>query len=245
MAFCTASTGMTLELDSPEHHQNASYHLDFSGPAIKCTSADEAYINNLTYRYGVKPYTQDKTLYFSWVRTSALDPEPQEGSIESLDSYSTDGARLYVMTNEGSWNVTRTYNGATLTPYRQVNITECMLFNATYSVDYHFAYPSQSREASVSNWMNPVAMLSRSEQDGYYDENATAHHILSYAAVMDAFGQMMVGQAKRDKYSTEKVTSTIWKLVPIDWKDGAAVARGLEELFQNITLSLLSDNALM
>jgi hypothetical protein len=249
LAYRTASTGVTISLDSPGHNQNASYHLDFDGPAIKCASANDDLINNLTYRYGVKPYTRDRTLFISWVPQGLLAPEPNDDSVETLDMYSEDGSRIYVMTNEGHWNVTRRYNESTSsgegTPYRQVNITECVLYNATYSIDYHFAYPSQTREASISDWVNPVAMVPRSEQIGYYHENITVHHTMSYGTVMDAFGQMLVGEAKVDRYDTQSVTSTIWKLVPIDWEDGQSVAQGLEELFQNIALSLLSDDALM
>jgi hypothetical protein len=249
LAYRTASTGMTISLDSPGHNQNDSYHLDFDGPAIKCAPANDDLINNLTYRYGVKPYTRDRTLFISWVPQGLLAPEPTDASVKTLDMYSKDGSRIYVMTNEGNWDVTRRYNESTDstegTPYRQVNITECILYNATYSIDYHFAYPSQTREASVSDWINPVAMMSRSEHVGYYGHNLTVQHTLSYGTVMDAFGQMLVGDAKVDKYDTQRVSSTIWKLVPFDWKDRQSVTQGLEGLFQNITLSLLSEDALM
>ena len=245
LAFRTTSTGETIDIDSPGHYQNASYHLDFSGPAIKCTPADEEFLNNLTYRYGAGSGRMIITRFFSWVPTLSLDPLPSEDATASLDLASEDAARIFVLTNEGDWNVTRTYNGSSHRRYRQVNVTECLLYNATYDVDYRFQYPSQTRNASVSGWLNPVAMLSREDQDGYYIDNATTHHMLSYAAVMDAFGQLLVGQAKKDKYAVETVTSTIWKLSPFNWEDGESVAQGLEELFQNITLSLLSDDALM
>ena len=245
LAFRTAATGETIELDSPGQYQNASYHLDFSGPAVKCASAGENVIDDLTYRYGVKGDTMIKTRFLSWIGAYYPDTDLEDGFITFLDSTSEDAARLYVMTNEGGWNVTRTYNGSSYSRRRQVNITECLLYNATYRVDYRFEYPSQTQNAEGSDWLNPVAMLSHQEQKGVYGDNATVHQTLSYAAVMDAFGQMLVGQAKKDKYAVETVTSTIWKLSPISWKDGTLVAQGLEELFQNITLSLLSDDALM
>jgi len=245
LAFRTASTGETIELNSPGHYQNASYHLEFSGPAIKCAPANDEVLNNLTYSYGVRSGRMIITRFLSWVPLSSLDTGPSEDSTASLDLASEDAARIFVLTNEGDWHVTRTYNGSDDRRYRQVNVTECLLYNATYDVDYRFQYPSQTRNASVSNWLNPVAMLSRQDQKGIYDENATTHHMLSYAAVMDAFGQLLVGQAKKDKYAVETVTSTIWKLSPFNWEDGPSVAEGLEQLFQNTTLSLLSDDALM
>jgi hypothetical protein len=245
LAFRTASTGETIELDSPGHYQNASYHLDFNGPAVKRASAGEEVLNDLTYRYGVKSGTMIKTRFLSWIGAYSPEIDLEDGSITFLDSTSEDAARIFVMTSEGFWNVTRTYNGSIYAHRRQVNVTKCLLYNATYNVDYRFEYPSQTRNASVSDWLNPVAMVPRQEQKGVYSENTTVHQTLSYAAVMVAFGQMVVGQAKKDKYAVETVTSTIWKFSPIRWTDETLVARGLEELFQNITPSLLSDDALM
>ena len=244
LAFRTASTRETIELDSPGHYQNVSYHLDFRGPAVKCASASEDFLYNYTYQYGVKADTMIKMRYLSWTDI-LVETAPEDEAIRFPGTSPEDAAlysRVYVMTNEGSWNVTRTYNGTESLRYRQVNVTECLLYNATYNVDYRFEYPIQTQHASVSDWLNPVTRLSTREQRG---RNLTVQETLSYKAVMDAFTQMLVGKAKKDKYRVEEVTSTIWKLSPIGWKDGVAVARGLEELFQNITLGLLSDDALM
>lgn len=244
LAFRTASTGEMIALDSPGHYPNFSYHLDFRGPAVKCASASEEFLYNLTYQYGVKADTMIKMRFLAWTNT-LLETPPEDEAIRFPGTSPKDArlySRVYVMTNEGSWNVTRTYNGTEHRRYRQVNVTECFLYNASYSVDYRFEYPSQSQYASVSDWLNPVTSLSNREQRG---DNLTVQEILSYATVMDSFTQMLVGEAKKDKYRVEKVTSTIWKLCPIGWKDGVVVAQGLEELFQNITLGLLSDDALM
>lgn len=211
---------------------------------MKCASASEEFLYNLTYQYGVKADTMIKYRFLSWTDT-LLETPPEDEVIRFPGTRPEDArlySRVYVMTNEGSWNVTRTYNGTESLRYRQVNVTECLLYNASYSVDFRFEYPSQTRNASVSDWLNPVVSLSNREQRG---DNLTVQETLSYAAVMDAFTQMLVGEARKDKYRVEKVTSTIWKLSPIGWKDGAAVVHGLEELFQNITLGLLSDDALM
>lgn len=42
-----------------------------------------------------------------------------------------------------------------------------------------------------------------------------------------------------------RASRTSWKIIDIDWPDGQAVIRDLEQVFQNITLSLLSDDGLM
>lgn len=258
LAYRTASTGLPISMSSPENYQNASYHLGFHGPAIKCGPANETFIHNLTHDFGLEKYQRDMTLFLSWVGPSipSADYEP---SVAALDTISSDGARIYVMNNQGNWNVTRTYDshialdGSQQTKtHRQVNVTECVLFNATYSVDYQFAYPDQTRQASVSSWNNPIALQSSYIQTkgyvqstGEYGDSTIADQTFSYGSVMDAFGQMLVGEVTRDRYNTQRVTSTIWKLVSIDWKDSRAVIQDLESLFQNITLSLLSDDALM
>ncbi|GAB7332768.1 hypothetical protein MBLNU13_g04501t3 [Cladosporium sp. NU13] len=206
LAFRTASTGETIELDSPGHYQNVSYHLDFRGPAVKFASAREELLYNLTYQYVVKSDTMIKYWFLSWT-DAPLETPPNDEAIRFPDS----------------WNVTRTYNGTDSWRYRQVNVTKCLLYNASYSVDYRFEYPSQSQYASVSDWLNPVVSLSNQEQRG---DNLTVQGTLSYAAVMDAFTQVLVGEARKDEYPKERVTSTI-------------------QLFQNITLGLLSDDALI
>jgi hypothetical protein len=243
LVYRAVSTGTTISLGPPGGYQNSSYHLDFDGPALKCAPANETYIDGLTYRYGNRADTMVFTSFLAWTRPGLPDTELIS---RELDISSDEISGLYVMTNKGFWNVSRTYNGtAGKGSYRQVNVTQCVLYNATYSVDYQFAYPEQSMKASISDWINPVDYPLYSSNPYAYEDNATANSILSYHIVMGAFTQMVSGKATTDKYRSQQITSTIWKLAHIDWGVGPAVADGLEGIFQNITLSLLSDDALM
>lgn len=116
LAFRTASTGKTIELDSPGHYQNVSYHLDFNGPAVKCTSASKEFLYNLTYQYGVKYDTMIKYRFLSRTHTP-LETSPEAEAIRFPGTSPEDTrlySRVYVMTNEGAWNVTRTYKARIL-----------------------------------------------------------------------------------------------------------------------------------
>lgn len=69
--------------------------------------------------------------------------------------------------------------------------------------------------------------------------------VSSYAVIMDAFGKIVVGSSVYNRYDTGTAFSTVSKILPIDWSSGEAVATYMEQLFQNITLSMLSDDGLM
>ena len=99
LAFRTASTGETIELDSPGHYQNVSYHLDFNGPAVKCTSASEEFLYNLTYQYGVKSDTMIKYRFLSWTHT-LLETPPEDEAIRfpgTSPEYTELYSRVYIM----------------------------------------------------------------------------------------------------------------------------------------------------
>jgi hypothetical protein len=63
-------------------------------------------------------------------------------------------------------------------------------------------------------------------------------------AMMSAFDNLLVGTASIDVTGRD-IQLTRWDLVTVDWSRAEAVQRGLESLFQNFTLSLLSDPGLM
>jgi hypothetical protein len=122
--------------------------------------------------------------------------------------------------------------------YRKVIVTECLLYNATYSVDFAFQFPGQSRDLRIVNWLNPVATMTRSNPD-------TEPAVMSYTAIMDAFGKMLGGTSTKSRFGDQKTYLTSANVLDVDWSSGEAVARDLEQMFQNITLSLLSDDRLM
>lgn len=262
LAYQVASSGQPVSLHST--FANETYHIDFDGPAVRCTSANESLITNLTEIYGITALHMRSadTRFMSWTPTGGFGTQ---GSGQSLDYTSRDASRIFVMTNTGFWNKTRV-DIRKVYPPRQVNVTECLLFNASYSVDFTFQYPNQTREVSISRFNNGIPLYDvmhpgqdRRRQDGevghdtpdgpvinsFLRLNATEAQAASYGTVMDVFGTLLVGHAYTDRYNGKGNHYTSWEIINIDWSDGEAVQRSLEQLFQNITLSILSDDSLM
>ena len=68
----------------------------------------------------------------------------------------------------------------------------------------------------------------------------------AYSSIMQAFGKLLVGYASSNTYTVSTVsTYTSWDMMNINWAEGPAVQSGLESLFQNLTLSLLSNDDFM
>jgi hypothetical protein len=259
LAFNTASGARPVALSST--FPNQTYHIQFSGPAVRCSGANDSLVANLTATYG-DPLNAggsgNRDKYLSWVpgNEDALGSSYVD-QFQTLDQTSIDVARVFVMSNFGFWEVSRlTYdlnytttlvNGtnSTYLEQRQVNVTECKLYNATYDVDFQFEYPEQTHNISISAWLNPVAAASQYVPVYDVSNNATGAEILSYSAMMDAFGRMLVGRASESHYSIGIPQYTSYGIMDINWEDGVAVQRGLEQLFQNFTLSTMSDSGLI
>lgn len=121
-------------------------------------------------------------------------------------------------------------------------MTECDLGNASYSVDFNFKYPELKHSVHMTEWVNMVMAYTPSRELVDAEENS----ILSYCAVMDAFGKTLVGRSlHNNRYSGTSESFTSRSMMKIDLDREEPVRTGLEQLFQNITLSLLSDGGLM
>jgi hypothetical protein len=243
LAYYAGASGQPVPLKST--FPNETYHLFFQGPAIKCTSANDSLVNNITLNYGKIASgfggSPDTIEFISWAAGSELSRVMSNQRTETLDMTSTDAARLFVMTNTGHWSKTRNCTRGEFTfQYTQVNVTECLLYNATYSVEFIFEYPGQRRELQITDWLNPVATITQS-----LPNPETEPAIVSYTAIMDALGKMLVGSSIQSHYGPNTAYLTSSNILNIDWSSGEAVVTGLEQLFQNITLSLLSDEGLM
>jgi len=242
LAYHAGASSQPVPLEST--FANETYHLDFEGPAVKCMSANDSVVYNITIDHGtvLQASSGNPVELLSWVAGDVPSEVVREKGAHTLDMTSADAARLFVMTNTGNWSETlgADSNGMPY-QYRKVNVTECLLYNATYSVHFAFKFPGQSRDLRIVNWLNPVATITDLTRPNPDTEPA----VVSYTAIMDAFGKMLVGTSTKSHYGADKAYLTSSKILNIDWSSGDAVARGLEQLFQNITLSLLSDEGLM
>jgi hypothetical protein len=247
LAYNTAAAGQPVALLSES--QNETYSLTFDGPAVKCASAAESLIRNVSLDYNTAALGGVAFQYVSWVpgqeraasELGGLHPPSFDTTLD--ERYRGNVASIFIMTNTGYWNKTIPYQlSDNVTDHTMVlNVTECQLYNATYEVEFTFQYPNQTRQVSISKWLNPVPPPTWEFGYNYQSSNATASSWLSYLCMMQAFGKLLVGYSSNSQYDQASHASySSWQIMDIDWSRGPAVQSGLESLFQNFTLSMLS-----
>ena len=240
MAFQVATSGRPVPVDPS--FLNSTYKIEFDGPAMRCASANDSIIRNCTTSFGSnRAYGKGTyTSYVSWpgpvppVSASARGSNSPSGST-NYDATSEDVARLFVMTNTGSWDRYLETDHSPILWRRIVNVTECRLFNATYSVNFKFQDGIQSQEVSLQSWNTAVALDTGTLRKG----PAKPH-----GAIMQAVGSLLIGSTSVSLRGMDlpRDTSLTRKLVNVDWNDADSIPRALEQLFENVTLSLVSNN---
>ena len=252
LAYNTAAAGQPVALSS--RYQNETYSIVFDGPAVQCASAPAPLIRSLSIDYDASLLGGPAFQYVSWVPGDTFTAKQLIGLhpptfTSTLDETNGTVARIYVATNTGSWNetiphvVTSNYTNYTYTAHAvKLNVTECKLYNATYNVDYKFQYPNQTSKATSLKWLNPVRPPTADL--GHYETpvfDKTEEARLAYLSLMQAFGKLLVGYSTTNQYNPTTLPAyTSWQIMDIDWSQAIDVQRGLESLFQNLTLSLLS-----
>lgn len=252
LALKSAISGVPATIASK--YQNESYHIEFFGPAVKCDMANESLVDSMSTTYGI-PWSEDAGgdifLYVSWVpggqsNFSFNSSNVLENAFPTL-GYSEDedeGLRIFVMTNDpytdSNDTVSILWHNRTLT-FAKVNVTECVLYNASYGVDYDFRYPQQTSNISSLRWLNSIGLLNA--------PNEALSKIgpvkSSYLALMEVFGRLLIGTTMLSGQLVNTTVRTSWQMTNIDWHNAEPTQRGLEQLFQNMTLSLLSDGKFM
>lgn len=238
IAYLTMLSAQPLPIISS--YPNETYSLGFYGPALRCSaSTNDTIVRNISTRFSPHASNGRKVNFVSWAGPAkwALFVGPsEEFDAESLDNYSPYASYLTVVTTTGNWNRHFELDGIFA---RRANVTECALYNASYSVDFTFRYPEQKHTIHISEWINTVGASSiRLINDAWRAS-------MSYRAVMDAFGKIFVGSSVSLIEETNTGQSTSRDRLKIDWDDEKSIRIGLEQLFQNITLSLLSETGLM
>jgi hypothetical protein len=236
LAFHAASAAQPVPIASS--YPNESYHLDFYGPAIRCSAlANISLVRNISISLSLESIGGSGKNFVSWVGSGDAYPR-EEASATVLDTLSEEGSRIIVVGDEGnsttSWNFT---DGYTDYSAMEVNVVECILHNASYSVRTVFRYPQQSDEVSITRWLNTVQPRSQS--------HTISNLSLAYLSVMSAFGKLLVGTGYWNHYGASGSYLSSWSILDIDWSNRELVPRQLERLFQNITLSLRSDSGLL
>jgi hypothetical protein len=223
-------------------HLNESYHREFYAPAVRCSiSANTSRVRNISIEMGEQDSGGSGMDFLSWAGREEDFPLG-DLTLTPLDVLSTDGSRVFVVTSEGTSNTTYNYTsssqGDTQAPQRSV--VECVLHNASYSVRSAFRYPSQTHEVNILRWLDPMSAAALGDVS-----QERLHQFVSYLTVMSSFGKLLVGSGYWTHYGGSGSYVSSWAILDIDWADRDLIPQQLERLFQNITLSLLSDSGLM
>jgi hypothetical protein len=242
-AYGSAMTGQiqAITQESP----NMTYTLDFLGPALRCDPADAAFVSGLNESYMGKFGTHgDKYFYAAWVPAKDIGSSNLTSVIGStmptLDVTSTDAAHIYIIPNTTlmgpyfAGGQQMSYNAR----YGYQDALDCKLYNASYRASFNLTFPNQVITVQSREFLNPVN-VSTNQWDGSPSHSVSQNkHRLCYQSIMDSFGSLMVGwDHERDGGTTTKGS---WNMMAIDWTTRESSQRDIEQLFQNITLSMLS-----
>lgn len=243
-AFGSAMTGQQLVI--PVAYSNMSYTLGFLGPALRCDPAEASFVHEVYEAYLEKladPIIQYR--YMAWVPvdTGRVNLTNSE---QTLDLVSTDTAHLYIIPNTsiaGPMFIDE-QNSPGDSRYGYQDLLDCKLYNASYQAVFNFSYPSQTIDIRSRTLLNPVN-VSRDISDWYFSDKGAADVVqmqaqrICYQSIMESLGRLLVGyQWWSDGY---KITDRgNWATTTINWTSRDTAQQGVEEMFQNITLSMLS-----
>jgi hypothetical protein len=243
-AFGSAMTGQIQAIT--QENPNMTYTLDFLGPALRCDPAGAAFVSGLNESYMGKFGTHgDKYYYAAWVPAKDIGSTNLSSVITSdmptLDVTSTDAAHIYIIPNTTmmgpyfAGGQQMSFNDK----YGYQDALDCKLYNASYRASFDLTFPNQVIRVQSREFLNPVKASTKEDDGSPVSQNK---HRLCYQSIMDSFGRIMVGwDHVRDGGTTTKGS---WNMMAIDWKTRESSQRGIEELFQNITLSMLSTPSL-
>jgi hypothetical protein len=247
-AFGSAMTGQIqgIAQESP----NMTYTLDFFGPALTCELADAAFISRVYDSY-MKDIGPDGYMYsyLSWVpsnpgglNSSNLTSMLKE-IMPTLDLVSPDAAHIYVIPNTsyvGPIFVGQEQMSFDDQHYGYQDTLECKLYNASYRAFFNLTFANQAIEVQSRELLNPVNVSK--DIEAWTPGNTHQEQRICYQSIMDAFGRLIVGSETKKNGRAQTVGS--WNMMAIDWKTRNGTQQGLQQLFQNITLSMLSTPAL-
>ena len=246
IAIAAATSGQVLTISSA--YQNESYVLEFFAPAIRCTPDDKVQKAMLKAGTIGDNHSGATVIFASWIEGDISHGSPKY-YLEGPGNWQTIGAgaddsddlslQLYVAATPG-------LRYDTDTP----EVYQCVCHNASYVASFNFQYTSQNVTIKSVDLLEPLSALlftntleaSKEQQSGILGINGQR---LSYAAILDAFDSILVGAAEWSHYGAiYTYGGTRYAQTKIDWTSTNSTISPLEELFQNITLSMLSSSKL-
>lgn len=241
-------------------YPNATYSLDFYGPGVKCKAA------NLSAEYCLLDECQDDEFDLAYF---AMVPGRDEftGKIIPVDISQPKAYNVRDPYNNFSdpiapelWFGTRypsQYASSTTSNERgQWRNSTCVLYNTSYSVDFAFNGGVQSTNIKNINYTEPMRWCRGVARND--SVHSSLHEVMAYQAIWVALSQQLVGtlgglvsgsrttqtslivSKELEKWASKRNISTA--IVSIAGPRTLDVF--IEELAQNITLSLFSDSDL-
>lgn len=241
-AFASATSGTILSI--PHGFVNMTYELTFPAPAIQCTPANDTIVEAVRAMAVNNTGSGGTVRFLSWAgdTTNVLFLAGKQWDLNTppspaLDMLSPDSAKLFFMSAQGIVPPEETN--------RWRNVTQCQLYNATYTAVFSFSDDVPQRiEFSEVRLGEKLRALSRPNITKTGLLPADGEH-MAYQSIMDAFGKIFVG-AEHGRGGPQVTTyGTSFKLTKVRWEGMETMQRDLEELFRNITLSAFAANELV
>ena len=235
------STMSGLEISPIQiRYANSSYELEFSGPAVSCSPAPASTVTRVTgwlesIEGAVEPWLCFVPARLNFVSSTfnAFDTSDTVG-ITGFYGY---GYNYDVVGNQSvSLFVSMDNGGAT---YASWPMVECALYRASYQVNFQFTNLHQN--ITVMKRTLHSAVLTPSDQNATFGTPEWA-----YMNIMDAYANILVGYTEgyaggASSYRTMYQVTALESLSAAQNFDTDQVVTILEDMFQNMTLSLLSD----
>ena len=186
--------------------------------------------------------------YIAWVPNNTGRVRLTDNS-QSLDLVSTDTAHLYIIPNTSIVGPMFADDGGVQNSPDNIHfgyqdLLDCKLYNASYQAVFNFSYPSQTIDVRSRTLLNPVN-VSKDVSGWYFSDKNAADVVqmqaqrICYQSIMESVGRLLVGnQLWMD--GRKLLDRGNWAATTIDWTSRDTAQRGLEDMFQNITLSMLS-----
>ena len=223
---------------------NANYELDYFAPAVSCAAAPSAIVSRVeTWLEGISqaaaaaPWLSFVPYNLNLVSANYTPLDTQDCS---ASTFFGDGYNFNYANQSASLVVAMFNNSASVFSYP---IVECTLYNASYHVNFQFSYPVQNIsviQRTLHSALNTPGPGTQSDVFGT--------PVWAYMNIMDAWANILLGyttgyRGGATSYKTNYQVTALGDLAKGQYLDTEQLSSMLESMFQNITLSLLSDSS--
>ena len=231
LAVSVATTSQIISMKSDIANQ--TYSINFTGPALKCADAN----STMAAKLGHLSLDDTSLFYLAWIGDAApwLQVENSTFQESTLQNYTFHtsapdnfGGNPTKRADNNLWIMTR---NRTIGAYVPFNVKECQLWNASYEIEFAFCNFEQTTTIHNFAYQNPILSVST------VDSNATSAWF--HKVVLSGFGSLMVGaNVEHPTRSYQRSLLVLFDL--LNTQNSTRFGEVLEEVFQNITLSLFS-----